>query len=375
MAWNTPGSDNGDDDRPSRNRRPVAPGDLVGYARRLFGDGGSLLRWSPLLIGVWLVVSGVVVVPDSQRAVVLRFGQFARLLAPGPHVKLPWPFERAYKVDTTTLRSYSETVPVLTADGNRVNVDLNVQYRVADAQQFLFGSQDAETFLRRTAVATVREAAGQARVDALGATGQPVASAASTLLSRAMREDRTGLEVTALTLQNVRPPDEVRDAFDDVGRAEQEKARAVAEAQAYAAAVIPKARGEAAAILAEAEGDKASSIARATGDAQRFSLLVEQYKAAPDVTRKRLWLETVQQVLSRNRTIVGGDSRVVIELPPAAPTPAPTRAATGLAPSTTAPSTPAAATPLPTVTATAPVPSTGERGPRAPRAPRSGDDR
>lgn len=383
MAWNTPGSDNDDNDRRPRPRRRVAgPGDVLGHARRLLEGAGGPWRWLALLVGAWIVFSGLVVVDARERAVVLRFGQFVRVLQPGPHLKLPWPIERAFKVDATTVRTYTQTVPVLTADENIVNVDMNVQYRVDDPETYLFGARDAEQMLRDAAVASVREAAARTRLDALLNAGPTVASGASTRLAQRLRADRTGLVVTALTLPGVRPPDEVRDAFDEVGRAEQAKARAISEAQAYAAKVIPEARGDAARIIATAQGEKAAAIARATGDAQRFSLLVEQYKAAPDITRKRLWLETVQDVLARNRTIVGGDSRQVIYVP--MPTPPASSASTPpaatanpvvpplLAPVTAPPSPPAAAN-APDVLP--PVTATGERGPRAPRAPRSGDDR
>jgi membrane protease subunit HflK len=121
--------------------------------------------------------------------------------------------------------------------------------------------------------------------------------------------------VTELNLPNARPPEEVKPAFDDVNSAQQDKDRVISEARAYAAKVVPEARGDAARVRATSEGYKTATIARATGDAQRFSLLVEQYKGAPDVTRKRLWLETVEGVLAQNRTIVGGDSRQLLYIP------------------------------------------------------------
>ena len=123
---------------------------------------------------------------------------------------------------------------------------------------------------------------------------------------------QTGLVVTELNLPNARPPEEVKDAFDDVNRAQQDKDRLQNEAQAYASKIVPEARGQATRVRTVAEGYKSASIARATGDAERFSLLLDQYKLAPEVTRKRLWLETVQQVLSENRKVVGGDGRQLI---------------------------------------------------------------
>jgi membrane protease subunit HflK len=126
---------------------------------------------------------------------------------------------------------------------------------------------------------------------------------------------RTGLVVTGLSLPNARPPEEVKPAFDDVNSAQQDKDRLISEARAYAAKVVPTARGQAAKIRTNADGYRTASIARATGDATRFSLLVDQYHGAPEVTRKRLWLETLQEVLGNNRRIIGGDSRQLLYVP------------------------------------------------------------
>ena len=121
--------------------------------------------------------------------------------------------------------------------------------------------------------------------------------------------------MTELNLPNARPPEEVKPAFDDVNSAQQDKDRLISEAEAYAAQVVPEARGQAARVRTVAEGYRDASVSRAEGDADRFSLLVDQYKDAPEVTRKRLWLETVQEVLSGNRKVVGGDSRQLIYVP------------------------------------------------------------
>ncbi|WP_133499781.1 FtsH protease activity modulator HflK [Cognatilysobacter terrigena] len=371
MAWNTPGSDNGDRDPRPRGRRGFAPNDLLDRLRGL-SDGGGPVRWVALLLGLWLVWSTFELVSEQQRGVVLRFGQFNRLMTPGPHLKLPWPLERVIKVNATQIKTFTQTVPVLTSDENIVYVDLNVQYRIADPQLYLFGTRNADDVLKEASLSTVREMVGRSNLDTvLGARNQ-LAVNARTRLEASLKAYRTGLTVTELNLPNARPPEEVKPAFDDVNSAQQDKDRVISEARAYAAKVIPEARGEAARVRAIAEGEKASAIARATGDAQRFSLLVEQYKAAPDVTRKRLWLETVQQVLSENRTIVSGDSRQLIYVPMQdAPTTQPV-----MPPLLAQPQ----ATPAIVPDVLAPVTATGEaggRGPRSPRAPRSatGDER
>jgi len=333
MAWNTPGSDNsgGSNGRTPR-RRPGGRGldALIDPLRGLFGGGagggGSILRWVGIVIALWLAFNCFVLVTEQERGVVLRFGQFSRVLQPGPHFKAPWPIERVTKVNATQSNAYSDTVPVFTRDANMVNVEINVQYRIGDPQMYLFGSRDADRVLKEAAQSAVREQVGRSDLDTVLNARAELTTTVRQRLQDSLQAYRTGLVVTELNLPNARPPDEVKDAFDEVQRAASDKTTQINQAQAYAKQVVPEARGQAARVRAEAEGYKTSSIARAEGDASRFSQMVEQYKAAPDVTRKRLWLDTVQDVLSENRTIVGGDGRNVIYVPMGerrAPAPAP----------------------------------------------------
>ena len=330
MAWNIPGkNDNepgrgqGGDDRrnpwPPKRRRPSGGGpfDRIGDSLRgMFGGGGgNPLRWVAILLALWLVFNCFVLVGEQQRGVVLRFGHFARVMQPGPNFKLPWPIESVQKVDATTVRTFSNSLPVLTRDENIVTISFNVQYRVSDPQQFLFGTRDAVRVLEQVAQSAVREQIGRADLDtALNARG-PLSVAAATALQASLEAYRTGLVVTELNLQDARPPEQVKPAFDEVNSAQQTNERLVNEARAYAARVVPEARGEAARLRTTAEGYKTAKIARATGDAERFTLLVDEYRGAPDVTRKRLWLETLQQVLADNRKVVGGDGRQLIYVP------------------------------------------------------------
>jgi membrane protease subunit HflK len=196
-----------------------------------------------------------------------------------------------------------------------VSVELNVQYRINDPKLFLFGTRDAKKVLEQAALSTVRETVGRSDLDTvLGARGGLIGTV-DRQLQASLDAYGTGLIVSELNLQNARFPDEVKDAFDEAQRANADKTTAINQSKAYAAKVVPEARGEAARLRTSAEGYKTASIAQATGDAQRFSLLLDQYKLAPEVTRKRLWLETVQEVLSENRKVVGGDSRQLIYVP------------------------------------------------------------
>lgn len=308
MAWNTPGG-NDEGERKRGDWRSRLPRPL-----RELGDGGHL-RWIALALVLLLVLDSVVLVTEQQRGVVLRFGRFARVLQPGPHLKMPWPIERVVKVEATQIQTFSDNVPVLTSDENIVKVEINVQYRVRDPQLYLFGTRDAKEVLAQAALSTVREQVGRSNLDTVLGARETLAVSARQQLQKSLDAYRTGLVVTELNLPNARPPEEVKPAFDDVNSAQQDRDRLVSEAQAYAARIVPEARGKAARVRTVAEGYKTAAIATATGDAQRFDLLVAQYKAAPEVTRKRLWLETVQDVLSRNRTVVGGDGRQLIYVP------------------------------------------------------------
>lgn len=322
MAWNTPGSDkSGGDRRPPRRRGSGGLDGLLDSLRGLLGGlggdggGGGILRWVGIVFALWLAFNCFVLVTEQERGVVLRFGQFSRVLQPGPHFKAPWPIERVTKLNATQIKTFSDNVPVLTADENIVLVEINVQYRVSDPKLYLFGTRDGDQMLQQAALSTVREQVGRSTLDTVLGARSALAVSAREQLQKSLAAYRTGLIVTELNLPNARPPEEVKPAFDDVNSAQQDKDRLISEARAYAAQVVPEARGQAARVRTVAQGYRTAIIARADGDADRFSLLVDQYKAAPDVTRKRLWLETLQEVLVDNRKIVGGDSRQLLYVP------------------------------------------------------------
>lgn len=321
MAWNTPGSGSGND----RNPRQRGNGDnpferLFAPLRGLLGDGdggggANIGRWIAIALVLWLAFNCFVLVAEQQRGVVLRFGNFARVMQPGPHFKWPWPIERVLKVNATTIKTFSDTVPVLTSDENIVSVEVNVQYRVADPVLYLFGTRDADQVLQQATLSAVREQIGRSDLDTVLSARAALSVAAKQRLEAALKAYDTGLAVTELNLPNARPPEEVKPAFDDVNSAQQDKDRLTSEALAYAAKIVPEARGQAARVRTVAEGYKAASIAKATGDAERFTLLQQQYEIAPEVTRKRLWLETLQDVLAKNRKVIGGDGKQLIYVP------------------------------------------------------------
>ncbi|MEI7037684.1 FtsH protease activity modulator HflK [Fulvimonas yonginensis] len=322
MAWNEPGSGQRD---PWSSKRPSGGNhgidDVLKRLRarlgRHGGPGGIVTIVLALLLA-WLLLSSYTVIDARQAGVVLRFGQYARTLPPGFHFKLPQPIETVTKVETTRVRSLSDSVRMLTRDENIISIDFTVQYQVSDARAYLFAVDDVEGTIAAAAEAAVRSVIGHSDMDLiLSGEGAALVDEAGRTLQKTLDAYHCGLQVTAVSFQNVAPPAEVKDAFDDVNKAREDKQSIENGALAYANKVVPVARGDAARIAAEAAGYKAERIARAQGDAERFSLLLKEYKAAPEVTRKRLWLETMEQVMAGNRKVIDGSGgRTIINLPP-----------------------------------------------------------
>lgn len=365
MAWNTPGSGSGgsgNNGNRNSNWKPRNPqggggiGDVVDRLRGLFGGvggGGNPLRWVLVGVGLLVLFSSFQLIGEQDRGVVLRLGKYNRTMQPGPNFKFPWPIESVTKVNATGVRTFSNSLPVLTRDENIITVSFNVQYRVGDPQLFLFGTTDATRVLEQTAQSAVREVIGRSDLDAALNNRGPLSATAGTALQASLEAYRTGLVVTELSLQDARPPEAVKPAFDEVNSAQQENERVISQARAYAAKVVPEARGNAQQVRTQAEGYKTAAIARATGDATRFSLLLDEYRNAPEVTRKRLWLDTVQEVLAGNRKVVGGDSRQLIYVP------------MGNAPATTQP--PAGVIPTEVLPQVESTPSSSRNSARTPR--------
>ena len=322
MAWNEPGN-NGQRDPWNRNRQGgKSPLDnLLNNARKHLGKlgqgPGSILTGVVVLLVVGLLFSSYTIIGARQAGVVLRFGEYARTLPPGFHLKLPQPIESVTKVEATRIRSVTDKVAMLTKDENIITIDFTVQYQVDDSRKYLFSLNDPDGTIGAAAEAAVRSAIGSSDMDQiLSAAGASLVAQAQETLQKTLDTYDSGLRVTEVSFQNVAPPNEVRDAFDDVNNAREDKQSIENAALAYASKVVPVARGDAARIAAEAAGYKAERVARATGDAARFELLLKEYKTAPEVTRKRLWLETMEQVMAKNPKVIDGSGgRNIINLP------------------------------------------------------------
>jgi membrane protease subunit HflK len=299
-------------------------------------SGGESSGWriNPFLIAgiavlLWLATGIYIVAPD-ERGIVLRFGKVVRESEPGPHYRLPWPFEAVIRPSVTAIRKeeigfrtiaqgppaqYQE-VPIealmLTGDENIVSLESIVQYKVrADASgptDFLFNVRNPQETVRAAAEAAMREVIGRTEIDqALTEGKEQVQEDAQHVLQAILDRYDAGIEVVTVKLQDVDPPAQVSDAFKDVISAQQDRERLINEAAGYANDVVPRARGQAAQLLNEAEGYREAKVRDASGVAQRFTALETEYAKAKDVTRRRLYLETMESILPGMNKIIMDD--------------------------------------------------------------------
>ncbi len=315
MAWNTPGRGSGS---PKNTGNPVE--DLLNRMKQGFGGrgGASGPGALPIVIGVLaiLILFNIFkLIDERQRGVVLRFGAYDRVMEPGANWKLPWPIESVYIVEATEITPITGEMAVLTSDQNIVQISYSVQYQISDAKQYLFGAAEPRDLLQQAAEGAIREALGKRELDDILKSRTATSEAASAQLQLSLKKYETGLFITQLGLQDARPPLEVKEAFDDVTRAQQNNVARQNDARAYRNQILAEAAGQAAKIQAQAEGYRAERITRADGDTKRFNLLFEQYSKAPEVTRKRLYLEAMEEVLSKNQKVLSGNNNNILYLP------------------------------------------------------------
>jgi membrane protease subunit HflK len=325
MAWNEPGpggrdpwnqnGNKGKDQGPpdldaifkrfkaklSGGKGPGKPGQPSNLGPRLAGSAGIIAGVIALL---W-VASGFYTVDEQQQAAVFRIGAYAGTTDPGLHWHIPWPIESVEKVNITGVRSISDRAVMLTQDENIISVDLTVQYRARSAFDYLVSVEDPDQTLSQATKASVREVVGQNTMDTILTDGrQAIADKTKLLLQERLDEYKTGLVVNEVNLKQVQPPEPVQAAFQDAIRAREDLERQKNEAQADANARLPKARGAAARDLAEAAAYKDQVVAKAEGDAARFNSLLTEYHKAPQVTRDRLYLDAMQDVMSRSSKVL-----------------------------------------------------------------------
>jgi membrane protease subunit HflK len=355
MAWNEPGGSGnkdpwgggGSDQGPPDLDEVVKKmqdkfGSLFGGKRRGGGGGGGAGRGSSFSIGLvvivaaiaWLI-SGIYIIDEGKRGVVLFFGEYYKTTLPGPHW-YPRFIQSKEVVDIETINSVTigyrsgggtrrGATPVereslmLTQDENIVDVQIAVQYKVKNASNYLFNVKDPDITLRQSVESALREIIGKNKMEFVLTEGRTeIANRVYKLSQEILDRYEAGLEITTVNMQNAQPPEPVQAAFDDAVKAREDNVRLKNEAEAYANDIIPKAQGRAARQLAEANAYKEKVIVEAKGEASRFTDILAEYKKAPEVTRKRLYIDAVESVMEKTSKVMvdvkGGNNLLYLPL-------------------------------------------------------------
>lgn len=329
MAWNEPGG-NGKKDPWGKGTKGSGPPDLDEVVRKLQNKLGGLFKkggangggssdsgaggggpqsavWLLLVAAALVVIliwETAYIIQPYERGVVLRFGAYVATLNPGLNFRLPRPIESVKKVDVDQIRSVSHKATMLTKDENIVDVELAVQYRIKEVTDYLFKVRSPDSTLRQVTEAALRDMVGTSVMDFVLTEGRTeIAVGSQELLQRILDAYKAGLIVTSVNMLPAKPPEEVKAAFDDAIKAREDEQRLINEAEAYRNEVLPKSRGAAARIREDAEAYKFRVLAESEGDASRFNQLLTEYQKAPDITRQRLYLDTMGSVLSKTSKV------------------------------------------------------------------------
>ena len=317
MAWNEPGGNKDPWGRKPQNNNEIDNilKDLTKYFKTIIGGSGnsgqtangknsSLLA---IAIVVIYMLSGIYIVNDGERGVVLQFGEFHSITMPGPHW-VPRIIRNYEIVDVSKIRSVQQKAVMLTEDENIVSVNFAIQYDVKDASDFIFNLRDPDETLSAAGESAIREVLGKNKMDFVITEGrESIASSTQDLLQRVLDEYKSGINVQTVNILEAQPPEQVQDAFSDAIRAREDEQRYINEAEAYRNEIIPLARGKAVQIIEEAKAYQVKLIKSAEGEALRFTKLFEEYQKAPEVTRERLYIESVESVL-------GSSTKVMIDI-------------------------------------------------------------
>lgn len=340
MAWNEPG-DNKNQKDPWGNRgnngNNQGPPDLDEAIRNfqkkisgIFGGGGNRSGSSPsgggmgfgliaiIVVALW-AASGIYKIEQAERGIVLQFGKYQESVQSGLHWHLPRPIQKVIKVNVEKVYSISVNETMLTQDENIVNIEGAVQYRVDNPTDYLFSTADPEVALKNATESALRESIGRRKMDFVITEGRAIiADDVLKLTQEILDQYKTGLTLKEVNIRQAKPPEAVKAAFDDVNKAREDEVRFLNEAEAYRNEVVPKARGAAARMREEAEAYQQEVIARAEGNAGRFTAMLKEYKRAPGVTRDRLYIDMVEQVLGNSTKVMvdvkGGNNMLFLPL-------------------------------------------------------------
>jgi membrane protease subunit HflK len=329
MAWNEPG---GGKDPWGGNRGNDGPPDIDEALNKLkekfaaFGGGsgggaGSSKGLLPVALIALAIIWGLLgfyQVDEKEQAVVLRLGKYSDTVGSGLHWNPPV-VDSVTAVRVTEERQYSARGLMLTQDENIVEISLTVQYNIANARDFVLNIKDPETSLKHATDSALRHVVGSTGLDGVISTGrEQVAVSTAEKLQDLLDVYSSGINVVKINIEEARPPTEVKAAYDDVIKAREDLERLVNEAQAYSNGIIPEARGEAQRLREEAEGYLSQVVSKSQGEAKRFTTLLAEYKKAPEVTRERLYIDAIEQVMSSSTKILmdteGGNNMLYLPL-------------------------------------------------------------
>ena len=281
------------------------------------GLGGGAMIGIIVLAGLVWAASGIYTVDANERGVVLRFGHYLQTTEPGLRWRLPYPIESHEKVDLSGVRTVEvgyrgadrsvnlREAQMLTDDANIINIQFAVQYVLKSPEDYLFKNRFPDDSVIQAAETAMREIVGKSRMDFVLYEGrEEIAATAHELMQTILDRYETGILISRVTMQNAQPPEQVQAAFDDAVKAGQDRERQRNEGEAYANSVVPLARGSAARILEEANAYRSRVVAEAEGEARRFDQVYAEYRLAPEVTRERLYLEAMADVLGRTNMVL-----------------------------------------------------------------------
>jgi membrane protease subunit HflK len=335
MAWNEPGKDNKDPWK-NKNGNHQGPPDLDDLLKDLgnkfggafgkkSGGGSNHSKFSSIGIGLILIVaiilyviSGFFTIKEAERGIVLRFGEYAGIVQPGLSWK--WTFaERIIPVDVQNTRALPAEGFMLTEDENVVRVEMQIQYRVDNPRNYIFSVTNADDSLAQALDSAIRYVVGHTKMtDVLTSGREQVRQAVWQELERIIEPYNLGLMIVDVNFKDARPPEEVKSAFDDAISAQEDEIRYIREAEAYARSIEPRARGRAKRIEQEALAYKQQTILDAEGAVARFKKLLPEYQAAPEVTRERLYIATMEKVYSNTSKVMvdvdGGNNMIYLPL-------------------------------------------------------------
>ena len=337
MGWNEPPDNRGQD--PWGNRgRGEGPPDLDDIVRKMQEGFGGLFGGKPskqkkerrgfpfswlavvVVLVLLLLVDITYLIDQQERGVVMRFGRYEKTLQPGLNFVFPSLVDRVVTVNVGQVRSITHKASMLTQDENIVDVEVAVQWRINDPADFIFNVKDPALTLRQVTESAVRAVIGQSKLDYVLTEGRSeIAQQQQQLMQKILIDDyKSGILIVTVEMQPAKPPEDVKAAFDDAIKAREDEQRLVNEAEAYRNDILPRARGAAARVREEANAYKASVIAKSEGDASRFSQLLAEYERAPEITRKRLYLESIESVMSGTNKVLldaeGGNSLMYLPL-------------------------------------------------------------